>query len=207
MEGTSSIDRGAEAEISQIDFMGRRAISKTRAPKGYRVAELDNNIRATRTRTEARLMREARKVGIRTPIIYDIDTKEFRIVMEEVQGKKVKDVLDQEPDSINDVCIEIGRTIAHLHNHHISHGDLTTSNMIFTSDGRICLIDMSMGSTMAELEDIGVDIRLLERAFISAHPELTDGFSKLMDSYINNVNEPDKILNKLQEIKDRGRYT
>lgn len=201
------IAKGAEAEIYHSVFLGRRAIVKMRSSKRYRTPELDNIIKTSRTKNEARLMREARKAGIKTPVVYDIDLLSSTITMESVDGRKVKDVLDEGEGSIEEICRMIGLTIANLHNAGITHGDLTTSNMILTNDCRICLIDLSMGKTKAELEDMGVDIRLLERAFSSAHPELADMFGYLMEAYLGRKNNPDQLLKKLDEIKNRGRYT
>ncbi len=64
---------GAEATVSNVVFLGREAVMKSRPPKAYRLPELDRHIRSVRTRNEARLMREARKAGVRTPCVYDID--------------------------------------------------------------------------------------------------------------------------------------
>jgi len=201
------IAKGAEAEILTASFLGRDAIVKVRVPKRYRAAELDSELRSYRTRNEARLMKEARKAGVRTPVIYSIDLKESSIVMEMVKGVKVKEKLDNDPASAEEICRMIGRTVADLHNSGICHGDLTTSNMILTEDHRICLIDLSMGRTKAELEDMGVDMRLLERAFTSAHPDLEAAFSELMATYLKIKKEPEKLLKKIEEIKNRGRYT
>ena len=178
---------GAEAVIEPTEFLGRAAVIKTRPPKGYRLPELDIHIRSTRTRSEARIMHEARS--------------------ERVDGSPVKEYLDSHPDEADDVCAEIGSTIARLHNTGICHGDLTTSNMVREPSGRICLIDMSMGKTRAELEDIGVDLRLLERAFSSAHVDLPEAFEKLMSSYYGNVPNPKAVMKKLEDIRNRGRYT
>ncbi|MDR1955184.1 MAG: Kae1-associated serine/threonine protein kinase [Candidatus Methanoplasma sp.] len=201
------IAKGAEAEIFDSRFLGRDALIKMRSPKRYRAAELDDELRSYRTRNEARLMKEARKAGVRTPVVYDVDLKEFSITMEKVKGIKVKEKLDREPGSAADVCMMIGNAVADLHNSGICHGDLTTSNMILTDDGKICLIDLSMGRTKAELEDMGVDVHLLERAFASAHPDLTEAFSALMNSYLAVKKEPNELLRKVEEIKNRGRYT
>ena len=105
------------------------------------------------------------------------------------------------------VCREIGRTVARLHAAGITHGDLTTSNMILLPDGGICLLDMSMGKTRSELEDIGVDLRLLERAFSSAHVGLEEAFSELMDEYYVNTSNPDAVRKRVEDIRNRGRYT
>ena len=198
---------GAEAVIEPTEFLGRAAVIKTRPPKGYRLPELDIHIRSTRTRSEARIMHEARSAGVRTPCIYDLDLKQCSITMERVDGSPVKEYLDPHPDEADDVCAEIGSTIARLHNAGICHGDLTTSNMVREPSGRICLIDMSMGKTRAELEDIGVDLRLLERTFSSAHVDLPEAFEKLMSSYYGNVPNPKAVMKKLEDIRNRGRYT
>jgi TP53 regulating kinase-like protein/N6-L-threonylcarbamoyladenine synthase/protein kinase Bud32 len=207
MEDSAPVAMGAEAEILCSCFFGRDALIKKRSPKRYRTAELDEELRSLRTRNEARLMKEARRAGVRTPVVYDIDLKEFSITMEMVKGIKIKEKLDADPDSAAEVCMKIGGTVAKLHNSGICHGDLTTSNMILTEEGEICLIDLSMGRTKAELEDMGVDMRLLERAFTSAHPGLTEAFSKLMEAYLSIKEEPEYMLRKIEEIKNRGRYT
>ena len=198
---------GAEAEIFESVFLGRRAVVKRRSPKAYRLPELDVRIRSSRIRSEARLIRDARKAGVRTPVSYDIDVEGCSITMEYIPGKKVKDVLDEDPDGAFSLCSEIGRTIADMHNAGICHGDLTTSNMILTSDGRVCMIDFSMGASAADLEDLGVDIRLLERAFTSAHPGMESQYGALIDAYCGRMRDSAAVMGKVQEIKDRGRYT
>ena len=118
---------------------------KHRPPKSYRLPELDRHIRTSRTRNEARIMHEARAAGVRTPCIYDIDLKECSITMEKIRGATVKNHLDAHPEDASDVCRRIGETIARMHTARICHGDLTTSNMVITESGEICLIDLSMG--------------------------------------------------------------
>ncbi len=198
--------QGAEALIADGDYLGREAVVKIRPPKGYRLPVLDSSIRASRTRNEARIMHEARAAGVRTPCIYDIDLKECTITMERISGDLVKNHLDSHPEDAPRVCRMIGETIARMHTARICHGDLTTSNMILHDDS-ICLIDLSMGCTKAEMEDIGVDLRLLERAFTSAHTELEESFGVLMDSYYSHVDNPAAIRRKLDDIRNRGRYT
>lgn len=198
--------RGAEATISRCVFMGRDAVIKTRPPKGYRIPELDSMIRSSRTRSEARIMREARMAGVRTPCIYDVDLAGCAITMERLEGPTLKEYLDSHPPDAMEVCTEIGRCIASIHRAGICHGDLTTSNMIL-SGGDVCLIDFSMGSTDVTLEDIGVDLRLLERAFGSAHVDMVQEFAALMDSYYGCIDDADAVRKKLEDIKNRGRYT
>lgn len=206
MDG-AAIAKGAEGSVYLSTYLGRDAVTKVRTPKGYRVPELDRRIRTQRIRSEARLIREARAAGIRTPIIYDVDTVECSITMEHVKGVTVKRYLDEHPEEAKRICRLIGTNIARLHNSKICHGDLTTSNMILTPAGELCIIDFSMGASLIGVEDMGVDLRLLERGFTSAHPDIKDAYAYIAEAYCQEKTGAQEVLDKVQEIKDRGRYT
>ena len=201
------IRRGAEAEIGRDVWMGRKVIIKSRVTKSYRHPELDNSLRVSRTKNEARLIQDARRHGVPTPIIYDIDLKNGKIVMEEIEGERVKDVLDSaDEEGCRSICNEIGRLVALLHNAAITHGDLTTSNMIMR-DGKIWFIDLSLGTRNAMIEDMGVDLHLLKEAFQSAHSMILPMYDVILDSYRSNYERGNEVLRKIKEIEDRGRYT
>ncbi len=187
--------------------MGRSVLVKHRVPKGYRLPELDLEIRSQRTRSEARLLREARALGVPTPIVYDVDLVRAELVMQEIHGRRVKDLLDVMGDAeVRNICREIGRLVALLHGGGMVHGDLTTSNMLH--DGaRIWFIDLSLGFRNAELEDMGVDLHLLRRAFQSAHSELMDIFPEVLRSYQLHAPDGLKAIERMGEIESRGRYT
>jgi Kae1-associated kinase Bud32 len=201
------VRRGAEAEIRRGTWKGRKVMVKSRVVKGYRHPGLDASLRASRTRNEARLMQEARRLGVPTPIIYDIDVQEAEMVMEEIEGERVKDALlrvdEEEADRI---CEEIGRLVALLHKAGMAHGDLTTSNMILKDD-KIWFIDFSLGGRTAEFEEIGVDLHLLKEAFQSAHSERVQKFEVVLGSYSKHFPEAKRVLAKIKDIEERGRYT
>ena len=207
MQQGTPMTSGAEGSVFETEFLGRPAVSKVRFPKKYRNPELDSVLRSRRIRSEARLLRETRKAGVRTPVVYSADMAEGTLVMEKVEGETVKSFLDAHPERAREICSMIGKDLARMHDAGVSHGDLTTSNIIVCPDGRLCFIDFSMGSYPADDEAIGVDIRLLERAFASAHPELEEAYSALIGSYCAEKKDSDKVMAKVQEIKDRGRYT
>ena len=201
------IRRGAEAEIRLGSHMGRKAIFKSRVIKDYRHPQLDSDLRNSRTRNEARLLQDARRLGIPTPIIYDIDLQEAEIVMQWIEGERVKDALSSaEGEDVVEICREIGRMTALLHRGRMVHGDLTTSNMIL-SQGRIWLIDFSLGGRAAGLEEMGVDLHLLMEAFTSAHSDILDHFQEVLDSYKEHFEGAEGVLAKVREIEGRGRYT
>ena len=203
----AEIGRGAEATIVRTEFLGRDAVRKTRVTKGYRHPELDQHLRSARTRTEVRVMREARSAGVRSPVVYDADLKDGTITMEYIRGESVKEILDEHPERASEICARIGEMIAKLHNRNISHGDLTTSNMIIGEDGEMYLIDFSLGDTRVDLEAMGVDLHLMERAFTSAHSGIDDAFGDIISSYKKHMPDADKVLARVEDIKSRARYT
>ncbi len=201
-----TLERGAEAVVSAADFLGREAVVKARRPKSYRDPQLDLSLRSARTRKEARLLQAARRAGVRTPYVYDIDMREASITMEMVRGPRLRDILSPELDSLEQVCSAVGEALAKLHRAGISHGDLTTSNMILADDG-LCLIDFSLGSMPASVEDLGVDVHLLRRAFMSAHSDIHWTFEALIDGYRRGNPAAEAALAKADDIQSRGRYT
>lgn len=207
MNPSECIGMGAEAIIEHTDFMDYEAVRKTRPRKMYRHPDLDRELRSSRTRNEVRIIREARRSGVRTPVIYDVDASEGTIVMEFIKGARVKDEIDRGSESSERICREIGMSIAKMHNSDICHGDLTTSNMILTESGELCLLDFSLGSMKCGLEEKGVDIHLLERAFTSAHSGSAHLFRIVMDSYLANVEGAGSIAKRIEDIKKRARYT
>ncbi|MDD1769623.1 MAG: Kae1-associated serine/threonine protein kinase [Methanomassiliicoccales archaeon] len=201
------VRRGAEAEIRRGEYLGRKVMVKSRVPKAYRHPDLDCSLRMTRTKNEARLMQEARRHGVPTPIIYDIDPAQATIVMQEIVGPRVKDVLVSAPrEQAEEICLEIGRQAAALHKAGMVHGDLTTSNMVMEGT-KVYLIDFSLGSRNAEIEEMGVDMHLLKEAFQSAHSERFDLFEVVMRSYSEHFDRAKRVLAKIKEIEERGRYT
>jgi Kae1-associated kinase Bud32 len=198
---------GAEARLDSAVWMNKKVVYKQRVVKGYRHPALDRSIQTYRLKNEVRLMLEARKAGIAVPLIYSVDLAENRIVMEEVQGMRVKDALETMPlDDAEKVCRRIGEMAAKLHENDIVHGDLTTSNMLLEGE-RIVLIDFSLGSKSSELEDKGVDMHLLEEAFHSAHYRRSGVYETVKDSYAKAYPGGADVLKKVKEIERRGRYT
>jgi len=57
------IKRGAEAVIYDVGD----AVLKYRVKKGYRIREIDESQRRKRTKREARIMTEARRIGVLVP--------------------------------------------------------------------------------------------------------------------------------------------
>lgn len=204
------LKKGAEASLFVADWHGKHVVIKTRLPKKYRPEKLDLTIRTYRTVHEPQLMSEAKKAGVPTPTIFQVDVENATIVMEFVEGKQLKQLLGAfSPREREHVCFLVGELIGKLHRHGVVHGDLTSSNMIFGTDGRIFFVDFGLGEKNSELEAQGVDLHLLKRALQSTHYQYADEcFQTVMKGYAAFVGkaETKDVLAKIREIERRGRY-
>jgi TP53 regulating kinase-like protein len=152
-------------------------------------------------------MAEARRAGVAVPILYDIDLLEGKIVMEFIEGPTVKEVLDRGGKTATQTARELGRIVGRLHRAGIVHGDLTPSNMILR-DGRIVMIDFSLGGKDSEAEARGVDLHLLREALVSAHARAAAYYREVLLGYRESMGkDADRVVAKVREIESRGRYT
>jgi TP53 regulating kinase-like protein len=199
------IKRGAEAEIYLAKWRGRKAIIKRRIAKKYRIKEIDDDIREKRTKKEALMLAGARRAGVSAPIIYDLRIENSEIVMQYIEGERLKDKLDfKKEDEQMEICRKIGEGISRLHSDGIIHGDITTSNLILFDD-KIYFIDFGLSSRSEEIEDMGVDLHLLMEAFKSAHKN-KNLFKWVREAYIKFFDRGEEVIEKIKEIERRGRY-
>jgi TP53 regulating kinase and related kinases len=202
--------KGAEASLYTTTWQNRRVILKNRLPKAYRHEKLDKQIRYYRTIHEAQLIHEAKKAGVPTPKIYEVDIASSSIIMEYIEGQQVKALLSSISKTERErICQKIGVLIGKLHKVGIIHGDLTTSNMILESTGRIVLVDFGLGEKSEEIEAKGVDLHLMKRALQSTHYQnAEDCFAKVITGYskILGAEDTKDILDKINEVEKRGRY-
>ncbi|WP_100182593.1 KEOPS complex kinase/ATPase Bud32 [Candidatus Nitrosotenuis aquarius] len=199
------IKKGAEGDIYLVKFDNTPAILKTRKTKPYRHPILDNKIRKQRTIREASILSEAKSFGIRTPLVYQVNTNDCTILMQQINGVIVRDLKDAK---LKSACAEIGRITATLHKNGIIHGDLTTSNFISKND-KIYAIDFGLAQKSIRVEDHAVDLRLYKEILGSAHvkimQELWDAFLRGYKSIIG-TERFNKVLTQLSIIEGRGRY-
>lgn len=209
MENRKLIKRGAEADLYSTEWFGRPAISKVRIKKKYRRKEIDNWIRAHRTLREARLMSKARSNWVSTPIIFFVDPLRGEIIMEEILGRRLKEVMeDISITELKRTFSGIGSMIGRLHKDGIIHGDLTTSNMILFN-GMVYLIDFGLSIQSQRLEDMGMDLRLLKGVLSSAHsPVFKQAYKFLIGGYRTSTgsNTTEHVLQVVEQIERRGRY-
>ncbi|HIQ49712.1 MAG TPA: Kae1-associated serine/threonine protein kinase [Nanoarchaeota archaeon] len=195
------LSKGAEAII----YKSGNKIIKERIKKSYRIHELDVKLRKYRTKIEAKLLNEARRVGVNTPRILEI--KDFSIVMEFINGKKVKDILNKiSPEEREAISFEIGKNIGKLHAYGIVHGDLTTSNMIL-SKGKVFFIDFGLGFFSKRIEDLATDLSVLKESLKATHYKyLNEIWNKIIEGYKISNPQWKEVLAHLKKVETRGRY-
>ncbi|MDH5795305.1 MAG: KEOPS complex kinase/ATPase Bud32 [Candidatus Bathyarchaeota archaeon] len=204
------IRKGAEASLYLEEWHSRKVILKKRLSKRYRVPELDREIQLQRTRHEPQIINRAKKAGVPAPVIFMVDLAEAAIVMEFVEGKQVKQVLNglQQEERVH-LCRRIGRLVGRLHSNGIIHGDLTTSNLILTPQGKIVFLDFGLSEQTGELEARGVDLHLMKRALNSTHyRHAGECFGAIMEGYKEVMGDKavEEVSGKIEEIEKRGRY-
>jgi len=204
------IKKGAEANLYLVDWHDIKVVVKKRLPKKYRPSKLDEEIRTYRTIHEPQLMHEAKKAGVPTPTIFLVNAKDATIIMEFIEGKQMKQLLGEVTESERQgLCLKIGELIGRLHEYGIIHGDLTTSNMILDSEGKVFFVDFGLGEKTKEIEARGVDLHLMKRALQSTHFRFTrECFDAVIAGYskVLGAETVKDILDKIREIERRGRY-
>jgi N6-L-threonylcarbamoyladenine synthase/protein kinase Bud32 len=187
--------RGAEAVVDIDAEAGR--VHKRRVSKAYRHPELDERLREQRTRTEARLTSEARRLGVPTPVVFDVDPPEGRLEFEHVGTADLRAALSE--PAVRDV----GRHLARCHGAGFVHGDPTPRN-VRIDDSRAFLIDFGLGYYTDDVEDHAMDLHVLEGSLAGTADDPAALIEALEDAY-RNVGDG-QVLDRLREIETRGRY-
>ncbi|WP_299264699.1 bifunctional N(6)-L-threonylcarbamoyladenine synthase/serine/threonine protein kinase [Halorientalis sp.] len=189
--------QGAEATV-EVD--GDRVI-KHRRPRSYRHPELDERLRVERTREEARLTAEARRHGVPTPVVLDVDPWNTRLVLESVGDADLRERLTV--PNVRDV----GRHLATIHETGFVHGDPTTRNVRVSfegNDSRTYLIDFGLGYYTDDREDYAMDLHVLAQSLVGTADDPEPLLTAAEAAYESVGDE--RVLDHLREIEGRGRY-
>jgi len=187
------IAQGAEAKVYLTED---NKILKERVSKSYRIVQLDTYLRKTRTKKEAKIMSDLKRLGLKAPIVYD--AKDFSIEMENIEGEKLKDILSQK--NAREICRKIGHYVSVMHKGNIIHGDLTTSN-ILVKGGEIYFIDFGLSVETKSLEQKASDLLTLYQNFQSVHPDI-----KAWKYFLEGYQRQDEVLKTFGKMLKRRRY-
>lgn len=203
---TKTIGFGAEAILT----LDKNKVTKNRIEKSYRLPALDEQIRKSRTKKEAKILIKAKEVGVKVPNVFNVNKKgeprdKFNLEIEYLEGDKLSQTLnDYKEEKQIEVMKLLGEQVALLHKHNIIHGDLTTSNTILTDEG-VFIIDFGLGFISARLEDKAVDLHLIKQALEAKHWQ---NHQELFTSFLHGYKweKTKSVLEQLKKVEARGRY-
>jgi len=192
--------QGAEA-IIQLD---KNIITKNRIPKSYRLKELDEKLRKSRTKREAKLLTKASEI-INSPKPLTPQVDFTKIKMPFIDGEKLSETLNTyNKNKQFQIMRQIGKQTAKLHENNIIHGDLTTSNIILKNN-KIFIIDFGLGFVSQRIEDKAVDLHLIKQALEAKHFQNPQQlFKEFLKAY--KWGDYKKVLGQLKKVESRGRY-
>lgn len=191
--------QGAEAHV----YVNENSVLKRRISKSYRDPTLDASIIKKRTKREVKIIKKLNDLNIPAPSV--LESTNDSITMTLIKGDKLRDVFDKNYEIY---AIALAKLITNLHKNDIIHGDLTTSNMILSSDSdKIHLIDFGLSFISKKIEDFAVDLHLFCQALESTHHTVyKDAIKVFKEIYVSEFEKGDKVLARLDEVELRGRY-
>ncbi|WP_436931400.1 bifunctional N(6)-L-threonylcarbamoyladenine synthase/serine/threonine protein kinase [Halosimplex halobium] len=205
--GAAAEQQGAEATVS---IEGDRVV-KRRVPRSYRHPALDERLRRERTRIEARLTSEARRCGVPTPLVLDVDTGESTIVFQRVGDRDLDAGLTAER------ARAVGRHLATIHDAGFVHGDPTTRNVRVGSaddgcaagdapDDRVFLVDFGLGYHTGHEEDHAMDLHVFAQSLAGTADDADRLQAAAEDAYRATSERGETVIDRLRAIEGRGRY-
>jgi len=185
--------QGAESRVS---FEGE-TVEKRRRERAYRHPELDERLRRERTRQEARLTSQARREGVPTPLVRDVDVQETTLRLQRV-GER-----DLRADITEKRVRTLARLLARMHEAGFVHGDPTPRNARIGEEG-LTLIDFGLGYYTDDPEDHAMDLHVLTSSLAGTDDD-ADRLNHAVEAAYAGVGD-ETVLGQLREIQGRGRY-
>ena len=200
------LHEGAEATVTAGKWMGKPAVLKMRRPRSYRHPDLDRRLTRSRLSVEVRVLGRLQQSGFSSPSLYDCDIEESWILISRIDGRPVYEGISDGSAGI-DVMENIGALIRRLHEEDISHGDLTTHNILIDEMGNLSLIDFGLARVSPELEHMGLDLQVLNECLTASHSELGGAVDAMLGGYIDaGNNEAANVVSRFETIRGRVRY-
>jgi N6-L-threonylcarbamoyladenine synthase/protein kinase Bud32 len=191
---------GAEARVELAAGIARKA----RPAKRYRHPALDERLRGRRTRDEARLLARARRAGVATPVVLDVDPARAQVTMQRAPGQRARDALDGLDADDQAAALEaLASSLARLHAAGVAHGDPTTSN-VFLDGGAAVWIDFGLARATEDPEAHATDLHVLDEALAATHPGLTPRLDDALGAY--DPPHREEVLARFDQARRRGRY-
>lgn len=191
------LGHGAEAKV----WLENGEVIKERVKKGYRIEELDRDLRESRTKREAKLYKRAEGI---VPKLIREEIQNSSIVVEHVKGELLEKTIADEKN-ISEVFLELGKSVGALHSRQIVHGDLTTANVV-VSGKRVVVIDLGLSFVSTKVEDYAVDLHVFRQGLFAKHPEIAEEcWNRFLEGYAVFSGAKD-VVKRLEKVEKRGRY-
>ena len=166
-----TLHEGAEATVTAGSWLGRPAVLKMRRPRGYRHPDLDRNLTRQRLSVEARVLARLQSSEFPSPALFDLDLEGGWMLLARIDGRPLYEMLNDTP--VDDASMaNVGALIRRLHELDISHGDMTTHNILADVAGSLSFIDFGLARISPELEHLGLDLQVLNECLPSSPSDL-----------------------------------
>lgn len=210
---------GAEAVVTSGTWFGADAIKKQRTERKWRHPDLDAQLTKKRLQNEIKLMVKLRNKGLPLPKIFDVDLTQRSMIMERIDGEPLIDILRIEKNH-ESILHSVGKSIRLLHREAVTHGDLSTNNIMISKNETAILIDLGLAKVEYEVEGFGIDLHVLHEIFRASHPNIDSAMNDVIEGYLHvdeelgevepgsggTIPSAQECVNRLEKIKQRVRY-
>ena len=205
-----TLHEGAEATVIAGSWLGKAAVLKMRRPRGYRHPDLDRSLTRQRLSVEARVLTRLQSSEFPSPALFDLDLEEGWMLLSRIDGRPLYDALND--TSVDDASmVNVGALIRRLHEMDISHGDMTTHNILADAAGSLSLIDFGLARISPELEHLGLDLQVLNECLTASHSEHEGAVQSMVDGYLaadagGGIASATEVVARFDAIRGRVRY-
>ena len=220
---TERLHLGAEAEVWAGTWMGLDAVRKLRRPRKWRHPDLDIRLGYRRMMSESRLLIRLKRRGVNVPAVWDLDPESGRIILERMPGLPLIEILrsdEYSQDFIDMALRNTGALIRRLHREAITHGDLSTNNILVDENANPSLIDFGLAAIDYEIERFGIDLHVIDEILGASHPDHKAAIDTLLEGYASEeerlgpppeqsggaVPTSQQVLKRLEDVRSRVRY-
>jgi len=205
-----TLHEGAEATVTAGSWLGKAAVLKMRRPRGYRHPDLDRSLTRQRLSVEARVLARLQSSEFPSPALFDLDLEEGWMLLSRIDGRPLYDALN-DTSVDDDSMVNVGALIRRLHEMDISHGDMTTHNILADAAGSLSLIDFGLARISPELEHLGLDLQVLNECLTASHSEHEGAVQYMVDGYLaadagGGVASATEVVARFDAIRGRVRY-
>mgnify|MGYP001166813642 FL=1 len=214
---------GAEAEVWSGLWMGKPAVRKLRRKRAWRHPDLEKRLGYRRMLSEARILIRIKNSGLPVPAIWDVDLENGRIVMEKIAGRPLIEVLRDQSltkQQIDKALFNTGASVRLLHRLAVTHGDLSTNNILIDEDFNAALIDFGLSAIEYEVERFGIDLHVMDEILGASHPNIENAIDVFLDGYrqcdaregptleLSGGKPPaaEEVIKRLDDVRSRVRY-